>query len=317
MVRIICIFIFLVGVLGNIFAQQTPVYSQYFINGFVVNPAMAGFDGTLKFELSARDYMIGVKDAPKTITASANGRFLRKKTSVRDGKVHSRSGRVGMGGLVFNDCNGLVNRIGLQYTYAYHIDLKKSQLSLGLSLALSQTRIDAKHLDFNDPEPLLKEGFGNLAYVPDAVLGIFYKKKNHYVGLTASNLFQRSINFGEFDYDYVLYRHYYLLLGTSFDLGENFYIAPSALTKITSNNVYQTEVAARVSYKDDIWMAVSYRTPRVAALMIGVRAKNLFIGYTYEYNFGSIRSFSKGSQELSLIYRIGDTARRYRWLIRY
>ncbi len=278
---------------------------------------MAGLDGTLKFEVSARDYLIGIKESPMTFTASANGRLLRKKVKVANNKVHSQTGRVGMGGMIYDDHNGLVNRIGLQYTYAYHIDLKASQLSLGLSVALSQTRIDASKLDFNDPEPLLREGFGNLSYVPDAMLGILYKKEAYYVGLTASNLFQRSINFGEFDYNYVMYRQYLLLGGTSFDVGQNAYVAPSFLAKATSNRVFQGEFATRFSWKDDIWIAASFRTPKVAALMVGVRAKSLFIGYSYEYNFDTIHSFSYGAQELCLIYRIGDTARRYRWLIRY
>lgn len=315
--RIICTLITLLFALGNIIAQQTPVYSQYFMNGFVVNPAMAGSDGTLKLEMSARDYMIGIRESPLTFTASANGRLLRKKVSVRNGKARSQSGRVGLGGQIYDDHNGLVNRIGMQFAYAYHIDWKGAQLSLGLSGSLSQTRIDAAKLDFNDPEPLLKEGFGNLAYVPDAALGIFYKKDEYFAGLTVSNLFQRSLNFGEFDYDYVIYRHYFLMGGTSFDVGTDAYIAPMFLLKATSNNMYQAEISTRVSYKDDFWMAFAYRTPKVATLMAGVRSGNLFIGYSYEYNFASIRSYSYGAHELCLIYRIGDTARRYRWLIRY
>jgi type IX secretion system PorP/SprF family membrane protein len=304
--------------LGDVSAQQSPVYSQYFINGFVVNPALAGSDGTLKFEVSARDYMAGVRESPKTFTASANGRLLRRKTSVKKGKLTTQSGRIGMGGQVYSDHNGLVNRIGLQYTYAYHIDLPNSrQLSLGLSASLSQTRIDADKLDFNDPEPLLREGFGNLAYVPDASLGVFYKKEEYYVGLTVSNLFQRSIHFGEFDYNYVMYRHYFLLGGTSFNVGAESYIAPAVLLKATSNRMYQGELSTRFSFRDDIWLAVTYRTPQIAALMFGVRYQKFFIGYTYEYNFNTIRTYSFGAHELCLIYRLGDTARRYRWLIRY
>jgi len=303
--------------LADVFAQQMPVYSQYFMNGFVVNPALAGSDGTVKFQLSARDYMLGIRESPKTLTASVNARLLRQIVGVKKGRVRSQSGRVGMGGLVYSDHNGLVNRIGLQYTYAYHIDLNHSQLSLGLSAALSQTRIEANKLNFNDPEPLLKEGFGNLAYVPDAVLGVFYKKKEYYIGLTASNLFQRSINLGEIDYNYVLYRHYFLLGGTSFDVGQNTYVAPEFLLKTTSNGMYQGEFSTRVSYRDDFWMAVTYRTPQIAALMVGMRTRELFISYTYEYNFSATRSFSFGAHELCLTYRMGDTARRYRWLIRY
>ena len=315
--RIVCILIYLLLLTGNVFAQQTPVYSQYFINGFVINPALAGSDGTVKFGISVHDYMVGIKESPKTFTASGNGRLLHQKIGIRNGKVTSRSGKVGMGGLIFNDHNGLVNRLGLQYTYAYHVDLFRSQLSFGFSAALSQTRIDANKLDFNDPEPLLKEGLGNLAFVPDAALGIFYKKKAYYAGLTVSNLFQRALHFGEFDYNYVIYRHYFLLAGTSFDVGAESYLAPSFLLKATSNGVYNGEFSVRFSYRDDFWLAATYRTPKVAALMVGIRAKNLFFGYSCEYNFSTMGIYNFLAHEFGLIYRIGDTERRYRWLIRY
>lgn len=315
--RIVYILVCFMFLVGNSFAQQTPVYSQYFNNGFVVNPALAGSDGSLKFEVSVRDYYVGVKKSPMTFSASANGRILHQRANVQNRKVKYQSGKVGMGGQIYDDRNGLVNRVGLQYTYAYHIDLRNSQLSLGLSAALSQTHIDASKLNFNEPEPLLSEGFGNLAYVPDAALGVFYKKKEYYAGITVSNLFQRSIHFGDFKYKYVMYRHYYLLGGTSFETSNNSYVAPSFLLKATDIGIFQGELSVRYSYKDELWFAASYRTPQIAALIFGIRSRNLFIGYTYEYNFNFIRSYSFGANELSLIYRLGDTERRYRWLIRY
>lgn len=298
-------------------AQQSPIFSQYHLNGFLINPALAGSDGTVRIQLTARNYMIGVVDAPRTFTASANGRLLHTHVRVKNGRPQSNSGRVGMGGLVYSDCNGLVSRVGLQYTYAYYIDLPGATLSFGLSAAISQTHIDATRMDFNDPEPLLRDGFGNLAYVPDAVLGVFYKRQKYYIGLTAANLFQRSIRFGEFDYRYVLYRHYYLLGGTEFDISNTSCIAPSVLIKATSNGIYQGELSIRYAYNDDFWVAASWRSPQIAAFTAGMRAKRLYIGYTYEYNLSPMRTIGYGAHELNLIYRMGDSARRYPWRIRY
>lgn len=310
----------LIGLLilsGNISAQQAMLYTQYFANGFVVNPALAGSDGTLKFQLTARDYMIGISESPKTFTISCNGRLLGQRSGARDAKMGSQIGKIGMGGLIYNDHNGLVNRLGLQCSYAYHLELNQSQLSLGLSASLSQTSIDVDKLDFHDPEPMLREGFGNVVYAPDAALGVFYKNREHFLGLTVSNLFQRSVHFGEIDYKLVYHRHFYLLGGTSFDIGDNSYIAPSFLLKVASNRMYQNEFSVRVSHKDDVWMAFTYRTPQVVALMFGTSIHNFIIAYTYEYNFSALRSFSLGAHEVCLIYRIGDTSRRSRWLVRY
>ena len=114
-----------------------------------------------------------------------------------------------------------------------------------------------------------------------------------------------------------MYRHYFLLGGTSFDIGSDSYIAPTFLFKATSNRMYQGEFSVRFSHRDDAWIAITYRNPQIAALMFGMHVQNLFISYTYEYNFNILRTFSYGAHELCLIYRIGDSARRYRWLIRY
>jgi type IX secretion system PorP/SprF family membrane protein len=191
---------------------------------------------------------------------------------------------------------------------------RTSQLSLGLSAALSQTSIDAQQLRPHEYEPLLEDGFNNATYVPDAVLGAVYRYKSSYVGLTASNLFQRSIKFrNEFDYDYVMYRHYFLMAGSTVEFNNNFLFSPSLLAKVTSNGVYQAEISTMLAYRDDVWLAFSYRTPSIASAMLGFRAGKVYVGYAYEYNFNSIRTISKGSQELVLMYRIGDPIRRYRW----
>ena len=51
-------------------AQQLPVYSQYILNGFMINPAMAGHDGYTSFNTTARQQWLGWKDAPQTYSAS-------------------------------------------------------------------------------------------------------------------------------------------------------------------------------------------------------------------------------------------------------
>ena len=315
----ICLLAGWISGMGNLMGQQSPVFSQYVINGFVVNPALAGIDGTFRMSIAAHDYLIGLKNGPKTFTATANGRLLISRAKVSKGKyVAGRSGKVGMGGLIYSDFNGLIKRTGIQYTYAYHVSLnldRTSHLSFGLSAAISQTKIDAPELQPHEYEPLLANGFHNTTYVPDAVLGAVYRYKSSYVGLTASNLFQRSFQFkrNEFDYDYVMYRHYFLMAGSTIELNNDYLFTPSLLAKVTSNGVYQAEISTMLAFRDDVWLAFSYRTPNIASAMIGFRAGKVYAGYAYEYNFGSIRTISNGRQELVLMYRIGDPTRRYRW----
>ena len=68
-------------------AQQLPVYSQYMMNKFLINPAVAGSEGYTAFNLTTRKQWIGVKEAPLTFAASAQTRILKKNYIKKRDKV--------------------------------------------------------------------------------------------------------------------------------------------------------------------------------------------------------------------------------------
>ena len=68
--------------------QQVPMYSQYIMNGFLVNPSFAGSDGYTTVNLTVREQWVGMAGAPSTYAASFQTRILKnsyisKSTSVR------------------------------------------------------------------------------------------------------------------------------------------------------------------------------------------------------------------------------------------
>jgi len=68
----------LLGV-SSLKAQQLPIYSQYLLNGFMVNPAMAGYDGYTTINATSRQQWMGFKEAPQTYSASWQTRLFRKE----------------------------------------------------------------------------------------------------------------------------------------------------------------------------------------------------------------------------------------------
>ena len=159
-------------------AQQLPVYSQYMMNGFLINPAVAGHEGYTAINLTAREQHLGLKEAPGTYALSYQTRLLKnsyisRSASIRKRKrVMSRSGRVGYGVYAFTDMSGAFNRTGLQGTYTYHVPLDNSQLSFGLSVTGYQFRIDdskIRLLEVDDPILLNTE---KSAFIPDANFGV-------------------------------------------------------------------------------------------------------------------------------------------------
>ncbi len=305
-------------------AQQLPLYSQYMMNKFLINPAVAGSEGYTAFNITAREQWIGLKYSPKTHAVSAQTRILRnsfisRRASVkRKGTSTSKSGRVGLGGYIFNDQSGLVNRTGMQLTYAYHISLRRGQLSFGLSGSFYQFRVDKEKIILYDPNDDLINNFNNRLWVPDATVGIYYSDPRSYVGFSVSDLFQASFKFGKEGYDnFRLLRHYYAIGGYNFDLNDYLIFEPSALIKASEVWSFQADITAKMYIYDDYWAGLSYRTGGALIVMGGLRVDKFFFGYAFDYTLSSIQRHSFGSHEFILAIKLGDSARRYKWLIRY
>ena len=305
-------------------AQQLPLYSQYMMNKFLINPAVAGSEGYTAFNITAREQWIGMKHSPKTHAVSAQTRmlknsFISRKTSIRrKSKSSTRSGKVGLGGYIFNDQTGLVNRTGLQLTYAYHIAIRKGQLSFGLSGSIYQFRLDKEKIILYDPGDNLIDNFNNRMWIPDASIGVFFSDPRMYAGLSVSDLFQASLKFGSEGYDkFRLLRHYYAIGGYNFELNDYLVFEPSALIKASEVWSFQADITAKMYIYDDYWAGLSYRTGGALIVFGGLRVDKFFFGYAFDYTLSSIQRHSFGSHEFILAIKLGDTARRYKWLIRY
>jgi hypothetical protein len=50
---------------------------------------------------------------------------------------------------------------------------------------------------------------------------------------------------------------------------------------------------------------------------LGARFDRYFVGYAFDYNFNPLMKHTYGSHEFMAAMKLGDTARRYRWLNTY
>ncbi len=304
--------------------QQLPLYSQYMMNSFLMNPAVAGNDGLTSFSLTAREQWLGFENAPRTVAVSGQSRLLRNSPIRRSRSVRnrptlmSRSGNVGVGGYIFNDRNGIIDRTGFQGTYAYHIQMAQNQLSFGIALTGYQLKLDDRNiLLHNEDDPLLMNNRQAL-YVPDVNLGIYFRSPGYYAGFSTAQLLESALKFGSDGYrDYKMLRHYYLMTGYGFFLPNGITIEPSILVQATFESQVQVDLNTRVYYRDDYWGGISYRTNGALIMMGGVKVDRFYFGYAFDYSLSSIRKHSLGSHEFMASVKFGDTARRYRWLNRY
>jgi type IX secretion system PorP/SprF family membrane protein len=311
-------------------AQQIPLYSQYIMNGYLLNPAITGHDGYTTFNLTARQQWLGFKDAPASRSVSGETRLLRKSHVIKTRSVNNRSlkpstkGRVGLGGFIYDDRNGAIERTGLQASYAYHIFIKETQMSFGLSAGIFQFKIDENDLTFADEfdgsptEDPIALGYQKVTYVPDANLGFYVSDPRFYGGISVNQLFQSYLRIGNRQFEeFRMIRHYYLLGGYRFELSSKYILEPNFLFKATEKKAFQLDAGAKIVYNNDFWGGLVFRTNGTLIVLAGVKVKQLHIGYAFDYMFTAIQKHTYGSHEIVLALKLGDNARRYRWLNRY
>jgi len=321
----IILFIIILIVPVAVQAQQTPLYNQYILNPYLINPAVAGSDGYTTLNLIARNQWLGFKNAPMTQAFSVQTRLLKRSFIIKHPSVKrrifkpSRSGRVGLGGLVFNDINGLMQRTGINATYAYHIRLRESQLSFGLNGIVYQLKLHDEGLTFYNPnEPLIGTGLKRILFVPDANFGVYWLNYNYYAGLSVYQLFQSYLKLGNPAWkDYHMLRHYYLFGGYRFYINEQFEIEPSLLIKTTEQWFVQVDVNCKVYFRKNFWAGISYRSTTAFVVLLGLRADKYYFGYAFDYGLSGIARHTYGSHEFMISLKLGNSARRYRWLERY
>ena len=162
-------------------AQQSPLFTQYMFNDFVLNPAVAGTKDFYQIRSNHRFQWVGITDPPLTNTLSIYG-------------PHSTL-PMGFGGYFYNDVTGPTSRTGLTGSYAYHITVQEGMyLSGGISFGLLQYKFDGTQVNIKDKTDAAIQPLVNSAYMPDAGVGFYLYTKQYYAGLSASQLLNNKLS---------------------------------------------------------------------------------------------------------------------------
>ncbi len=310
-------------------AQQVPMYSQYVMNGFLINPSYAGNDGYTTVNLTAREQWLGIPSSPSTYAVSFQTRllktsFIQRSTSVRRKMIRpTRGGRVGLGGYIFNDRNGIIRRTGFEAAYAYHINMTRyrSQLSFGLATTMYQFAIDLDGAVVADIDDEFLNNYDRVVFIPDFNFGVSYTAERYYVGFAATQLFRGSLTLGNTSKNpRTELGHFFITGGMKIPLsGNEWILEPSTLIKSSDMilKASQMDLTARIYYREDYWAGISYRTQDALIMLLGFTYDRFYFAYAFDFALTDIRKHSFGSHELSFAVKFGDNARRYRWLNQY
>ena len=102
------ILLIVVGCSSVLSAQQLPQFTQYMINNYAINPAVAGMQDYYQVNTTVRSMWVGIEGAPKTTLLSIYGK---------------KGDNTGVGGMVYSDQAGSTSRLGGTISYAHHFSL--------------------------------------------------------------------------------------------------------------------------------------------------------------------------------------------------
>ncbi|MFM9839087.1 MAG: type IX secretion system membrane protein PorP/SprF [Cyclobacteriaceae bacterium] len=293
----ICILLMSLGV--KLYAQQDPQFTQYMFNTLYYNPGFAGVEGVTKLTALARTQWLGYNGtydrggAPTTQLISITAPIF---------KLNS-----GFGAYIANDKLGPQNNLEAQASYAYHLGIKNSKLSVGVRVGMFSQTVDFGQYRATNPNDPLLEGRGVESQIrPDVAIGAFWRKEKYYVGISANHLLKSSFDFGVQNLRNALQPHLYLTGGyfheVNFDLKFQFMTLIS--TDLAETNVNLGGIAY---FKDTMWGGLSFRSSEAAILLLGyslLKDKSLKLGYALDYVIVNQAAKQATSHELMLTYEL-------------
>jgi type IX secretion system PorP/SprF family membrane protein len=284
------VLLFAVVFICDAYAQQQLVFTNYLLNSYYYNPAIAGSKNVHEANLSYRNQWVGFEGAPKSIIGSFHG-------SLRN------EGKVGYGATIISDKSGLIQNTGFYLNYAQHFRLgEKVKLGFGLQPGFIQYRIrlyDAQVADEGDNvltgNILASNGF-------DLNGGFnLYSEKFFVMGSVQSAL-GKEIQFTTLNSS--LRKHYTVITGYNLSFKKSpWEFQPSVMMRNTTPVPNQWTIMGKVTYNKQYWGGILYRTENAAGICLGINVKDrLSIGYAFDYSMGGISQYQSGTHEFVISF---------------
>lgn len=318
-------------VVTNTFAQQRPYYTQYILNNYIINPAVAGIENYTDIKVSHRAQWVGLQGAPVTTYLTIHAPLKKSDYDERENPTsfHREGGNPrgqaywqsyqkpephhGVGFTVLNDKTGPLNRFAAYGSYAYHVGLSSNaNLSFGISAGITQMSIDNSKVDFGnttvDPAVNLSSSLNTIK--PDISAGLWLYSKNYFAGISVQQIVPQNIVFSgtavQVD-NARLIPHIFIQAGMRLYLNDDLTLLPSVMARYINPLPLGVDINAKLQYQDLIWVGGTYRYQDGFAGMLGVNLSNsINIGYSYDINTSNLRAVSNGSHEILVGFLLGN-----------
>ena len=272
--------------------QMFPLSDHYAVNALAINPAYAGCQDALSLTTSYRDQWVGFNDAPKSYILSVHTPVFND--------------RVGLGLLIENNSIGIFKETSFLGNYAYRMELREGKLALGLGFGVNIYNTAWNELVAADANDIQLMNNPTSAVLTTFSMGAYYYTKKYYIGISMPLFLNYELDksTGKYKIDNNFSgSNYFFSAGYEIGISPQIKFLPSLLIKYHSNNTIQIDYTAQVNLKDRIWMGVGYRSKNILVGMLQCQLNyQIRIGYSYDYDFGTIGKYVNGTHEIVLNY---------------
>jgi type IX secretion system PorP/SprF family membrane protein len=269
------------------------------LNRTTYNPSSTGASRYINIYGHWRNQWQGFTEGPQTMYLTAHTYFPDLKS--------------GVGITLLRDNLGDLERnMQFKLSYAYHLYLSSnSYLSLGLSAGVLNRSTDWAKKRLTETDQTLPDYKEN-KWTADFDFGIEYNMERLTLGLSLTHLNRTSdeateVNMGHHFYGYAKYK---IGLGVDFDL------TPSLFAQNSKKSTH-IEGSVLLYYRTKAWAGFSYRVDEKfdSESVVGIVGIDLFdflrLGYSFDYNIGTIGKYSNNTHEVMLGIRLNRPQKIY------
>lgn len=268
--------------------QQDPLYSLYMFDKMLINPGYAGSSNWVVATAKYREQARSFTGHPVTQTFNIHTPVQRK--------------HIGLGLKVINDKLPLQSTLNASLFFSYHLSLAGGKLSAGIEGGMIRKSTNFRELILWSPGDQTIPADAVTANMPDVAAGLYYQKKQFYLGLSAAHLLPPRDNLSPVK---APAQHLYLIAGNVFSIGRDWTLDPSVLVKYVSTSQPQVDANLLLYYDDKVGVGLQYRNNDALVALARIEIiRGLRLAYGFDYGITSRRSFAHGSHEIILSYGV-------------
>jgi type IX secretion system PorP/SprF family membrane protein len=308
--RIIYLFGLSFIILTDSFGQD-PTFSQFYANALYLSPSFAGATNEYRLAVNYRDQWPAVPGVFNTYSIS----FDKAMPNFNSG----------IGVLATYDVAGSGNlsttNIGLLYSYDFNIN-KEWHIRPGAEFKFYYLGLDIGKLVFNSQitgsgtsPSVTPPPFDNVADIDFATSALVYNSRT-WAGFTLDHLLTPKMSFYGNDATLPIKFNFYggtQILKQTRLRQKSQEILSVAINFQKQGKFYQSDLGLYF-YKDPIIFGIWYRgIPLVTSQagdaiigLIGIKTKQLHIGYSYDFTISSLIGSTGGAHEISLVYEFNN-----------